>query len=220
MKRLMNFKWSVIVMILFFIVGSYMLSLLPADARIPSHVNIRNEIDGWSSKTGTMLFGGGMMIFLFAMFFLMPWYSPWYRNYEHRNEKIIPTLCFIMILFFALLLLFQIYLAIKNITDPPVQIMLILIGLLFISLGNLLPKMPKNFFIGIKTPWTLTSEDNWIKTHRLGGTLFVISGLIMIIKGFFPKGNMTVQIVTTLIAIGMLLYPMLYSFMLYRKENK
>lgn len=97
---------------------------------------------------------------------------------------------------------------------------LVLIGLLFIGLGNLLPKVPKNFFVGIRTPWTIANEAVWDKTHRLGGLLFVISGLIMILKGFVLLQNSSFQNITGILVLGCLLYPVLHSFILYKKLVK
>ncbi len=220
MLRLKRFKWSVLVIILQFIVMGYFLSILPADAKIPIHWNIHNEIDGWTTKTNAALFNVGVSLGLFLLMFLMPYYSPWYRRYSKRNENFIPTITFILLLFLALINLYCLYIAARG-KEPAIKLIQVLIGLLFIFLGNLLPKAPRNFFVGIRTPWTLANEEVWIKTHRLGGWMFVFSGLIMVLNGFILTANKTLQEISGIFALVILLYPVLYSFLIFRKlENR
>ncbi len=75
--------------------------------------------------------------------------------------------------------------------------------------------------MGIRTPWTLANEEVWIKTHRLGGWMFVFSGLIMVLNGFILTANKTLQEISGIFALVILLYPVLYSFLIFRKlENR
>jgi len=94
------------------------------------------------------------------------------------------------------------------------------VGLLFIFLGNLLPKVPKNYFIGIRTPWTLSSEDIWQRTHRLGGWCFVISGVLMVIRGLLPNMDPSLRLITAIAIFGVILYPGLHSLILYLKRPR
>jgi len=87
-------------------------------------------------------------------------------------------------------------------------------------LGNLLPKIPSNFFAGIRTPWTLSSELVWRKTHRLGGIGFIIGGLLMIIIPLLWKSSQSALIIMFILIMIVCLYPVLYSFLLYKKEEK
>ena len=82
------------------------------------------------------------------------------------------------------------------------RVMLIVLGVLMILIGNYIPKAKSNFFYGIKTPWTLSSEVSWRKTHRLGGKLFVLSGLISIVSQFIFNANIAgiIFFVSTFIA--------------------
>ena len=86
-------------------------------------------------------------------------------------------------------------------------------GLLFIVLGNYLGKVRKNFFIGIRTPWTLASDEVWSRTHRLGGWVFVLIGFLLFINAFvrFPQS----WLIGSIIVVA--LVPVVYSFVLYRK---
>ncbi len=219
MTKLSKFKWAILILVLQVIIVFYFAGILPADAKVPMHWNVNNQIDGWTGKTAGLAFGIGMNVFLFLLLYLMPWYSPWYRKYQERNESVLPQLCTTLVFFIALLSSYSLYVA-KWGEPKGVDMIMILIGFLFIFLGNLLPKVPKNFFIGIKTPWTLANEVIWDKTHRLGGIMFVISGIGMIKKGIFFTHNSLFQTTMTVLVFGMLLFPLLYSFILYKKLGK
>ncbi len=216
MKRLKLFKWSLILLVINVIVMLYFALELPADVRVPIHWNAQGEIDGWTSLLGAVAFHAGGALLLFLLMYLMPYYSPWYKKYEERMERVIPSITSILILFFTVIGGYAMLLARKPDATGNPNMVLILIGFLFILLGNILPKVPKNFFIGIKTPWTLSNDEVWQKTHRLGGVLFVLSGFIMILKGLILTGNRDFQTATTVFAMAIVLYPLLHSFILYR----
>jgi uncharacterized membrane protein len=86
-------------------------------------------------------------------------------------------------------------------------------GLLFVVLGNFMGKLTKNFFVGIRTPWTLASDEVWLRTHRLAGKLFVLSGIGLFISGLVGGGAI-VLVVAIAIAAGI---PVGYSYVLYRR---
>ena len=89
-----------------------------------------------------------------------------------------------------------------------------LVGILFIALGNYLPKCKQNYTVGIKLPWTLNSEENWNRTHHLSGYLFIFAGIIMIITAFLPQ--ISFLSLPALLIAGFV--PMIiYSFVLFKK---
>ena len=89
----------------------------------------------------------------------------------------------------------------------------IFMGVLFIVIGNYLPKTKQSYTMGIKLPWTLASEENWNRTHRLGGFLWVIGGALFILMSFIGWSLAAFLIILAL----MVLAPMVYSYLLYRK---
>ena len=91
-----------------------------------------------------------------------------------------------------------------------------IIGLLFIVIGNYLPKTKQSYTMGIKLPWTLDSEENWNRTHRLAGFLWVIGGVLFIIAALL-KLDFWVDVVILLI---MTLVPTVYSYVFYRRSHK
>ncbi len=91
------------------------------------------------------------------------------------------------------------------------------VGLIFIALGNYLPKSKQNYTIGLKLPWTLSSETNWNKTHHLAGYLWIIGGIVMVIGGFLSQRILPVTIA---IAMVLALVPAFYSYSIYKNEEK
>ena len=91
-------------------------------------------------------------------------------------------------------------------------------GMLFIAIGFMLRKAKRNFFIGIRTPWTLSSDSVWDKTHQLGSILFMVSGALAIIGGFF--GGMIAFWLMFVPLIGSSLFLVIYSYVLYRQETR
>jgi len=91
------------------------------------------------------------------------------------------------------------------------------IGALFVVLGNLLPRFRSNFFIGIRTPWTLSSESVWARTHRVGGYLMVLIGLLLFVAGLVGSARWL------LVAVGgsstLVIVVLVYSYVLWRAER-
>jgi uncharacterized membrane protein len=96
--------------------------------------------------------------------------------------------------------------------------MLPFMGVLFIAVGYMLKKAKRNFFIGIRTPWTLSSDTVWDKTHQLGSVLFMLSGALAIVGGFF--GGMTAFWFLFIPLIGSTVFLVVYSYLLYQDETK
>ena len=98
--------------------------------------------------------------------------------------------------------------------DKEINVMVIVslfVGFLLIVMGNYLPKTKRNYTVGIKLPWTLNSDENWRKTHRLGGYTFILGGLFFLISPFVENQYLI------LITIAIIFFiPMIYSFYLYK----
>ena len=92
------------------------------------------------------------------------------------------------------------------------------VGLLFIVLGNYMSKIKPNWFMGIRTPWTLESEEVWNKTHRLGGKLFILMGLFMVVGTILPLDYFWYLFIAGVLSVS--LVPIIYSYLLFRKLKK
>ena len=94
-----------------------------------------------------------------------------------------------------------------------------MVGILFISIGNMFPKTKRNFSTGIKTPWALSSDTVWNKTHRLGGKCFVIGGILMLTSAFLGNGKIMFG-ATMVVVVAIVVLPMVMSYIWYQQETK
>jgi uncharacterized membrane protein len=104
-------------------------------------------------------------------------------------------------------------------TGTPVRmdrIMMPLIGLFIAAIGFLIPRAAPNWFVGIRTPWTLTSDLSWEKTHKLGGPLFTAFGVLMIVAGFFAPEQAIWVLVTAAVALVVFLFA--YSYQVWKRD--
>lgn len=175
---------------------------------VPTHWNVAGEIDGYSSKVFAV-FGLPAFMTIISLFVQVAMATdPKDASSSHKMQMIgvwiAPILSVILVPICILV-------SMGHKIDV-VMIVLLIIGILFVFVGNYLPKCRQNFTVGIRVPWTLNSEENWKKTHRFGGYVFVVAGLIMIVSGFFQL-HLLAAIGITVAAV----IPIVYSFVLYTK---
>jgi len=176
--------------------------------QLPIHWNSAGEIDDWSSKAFAVFF---VPLILLAVQWLCIFASLADPKKQNHSSKILH-LVFWIIPILSIVLNAIVYATALNKAVRIEVIMPVLIGFLFAIIGNYLPKCKQNYTIGIKLPWTLNSEENWNRTHRFAGRIWLICGLIIMLTGFL--GSFWIIIV---IAILMVLIPFIYSYMLHRK---
>lgn len=218
--RIRSFTPALITLIFNALFSLYFVIVLPETARIPMHWNLAGQPDAYYDKYQALLTGFGLNLLLFVLIYLFPFYSPKYEKEKRRFQKLLPELGFFLILVFSLLNLYGFLVAQKG-EIIPINMVFVLLGLLFIVIGNILPKVPRNFFIGIRTPWTLMDKENWHKTHRLGAYTFIASGLIFLVDSVIPQRFQSLQNALGISSFVLLLYPMLHSFILFMlKKNK
>lgn len=177
--------YNLLIIIATFLLGILMYNKLPES--IPIHWNFAGEVDGYGNKfIGTFMVPLIMIALWLAMIYL-PKIDPKKENYN-KFDKSYKLFQSILLTFFFIMQIIVVLSAMGyNISIN--RAMPIVSGVLMILIGNYIPKAKSNFFYGIKTPWTLSSEVSWKKTHRLGGKLFVLSGLISIVSQFIFNVN-------------------------------
>lgn len=210
---------SIIVIIVQIIFTGIMALQLADEVRIPVHWNIQGEIDGYAGKwSGLLLFPAinlGLLLFMMAM----PIISVRYRNNPQRYKMVLPVVANIIITFFAIIHAYSVLLG-ADIINTKTNMILVIIGGMFVILGNYLPKIPSTYYVGIRTPWTLSSEEVWRKTHKLGGLSFMLGGLLMIFIPFLFPGNTLITEILFITFIFLVLIPIVYSFILYKTKEK
>lgn len=176
--------------------------------QLPIHWNAAGEVDGWASRTFSVFF---MSLFLLAMHWICVIVTSADPKNKNHQSKVLH-LVFWMIPVLSVLVHAIIFATAMGHAVKVEVIMPVFMGLLFIIIGNYLPKCKQNYTIGIKVPWALNSEENWNKTHRFAGWLWVIGGLAMTATGFIG-GFIAFFAIVMIIAV----VPMIYSYILYRK---
>ena len=179
--------------------------------QIPIHWNIHGEVDNWGGK-GFAVFGiAGLMLAMQWLCFFSSMADPKYKNYSPKMFKVVLWICPVIALFLYLL----VYAAALGYPVPIETVMPLLVGAMFIIIGNWLPKMRQTYTMGIKLPWTFASEENWNATHRFSGKVWVIGGLVTMVTAFF--GNFWILLI---VLMAMVVLPTLYSYLYYRRHGK
>ena len=176
--------------------------------RIPSHWNAAGEIDGWSSKPFAVF---GMPLILLAVQWLCVLGTCADPKKQNHPDKILH-LVFWIVPVISVLLHTVTYAVALGYGVRMEMVMPVFIGLVLAIVGNYLPKCKQNYTIGIKIPWTLNSEENWNKTHRFAGWIWLIGGIVIMLTGFFGGFWIFFGIV-----LLMVVAPFVYSYVLYRK---
>ncbi len=184
--------------------------------KVATHWNYQGEVDGWSSKAFAAFFFPGLNLAMYLLFLGMPYLDPKKDRYVEFSKsynafKTIMILVMTVIYFFVGLSGLGYKLPVAMVIPPAV-------GILFVVLGNYLGKIKPNWFIGIRTPWTLSSEEVWNKTHRLGGKIFIIFGLFMIFGVFLPESLFWWLFIALIVPVMFL--PIIYSYFLFRKIKR
>lgn len=189
---------------------------LPAGAELPTHWNATGQVDDTQPALQALLFPAGMTLLLGAVFAVVPALEP----LQEKLQASAPVLRVAWISVLALMVGTQLMIAGPALGwNLGVSFLFVLVGLMFIALGNVMPKSRPGFFVGIRTPWTITDTDNWVATHRLGGKLFMLAGLIVVIAALLPLPDpvrLTVLLVATL---GAAAASIVYSWRFWRKAN-
>ncbi len=193
--------------------GWFLFDKLPD--QMPTHWNIEGQADAYMSKNSAILLFPGITLAIALLFPILSMIDPRKEKYVlfRRPWLILQT---VFVLFFAYMYFVSLYIAL-NPNVPITPFILGGIGVLFIVIGNYLGKVRQNYFVGIKTPWTLHSEEVWNKTQRIGGWTFLFAGIVILINGFVKWQLAAVMIAVIAVAV---VVPIIYSYILYRKLKK
>ena len=185
--------------------------------QMASHWNVNDQVDGYMPKTWGVFMVPLITLGMLLLFLVIPSIDPLKANIAQFREAFnlfIVLMVAFMLYIHALTLTWSLgYTGFKMSTS-----MLPAMGLLFIFIGFMLRKAKRNFFIGIRTPWTLSNDRVWDETHRLGSILFMASGVLALIGGIF--GGMTAFWFLFVPIMGSTIFLLAYSYVLYQRETK
>jgi uncharacterized membrane protein len=181
-----------------------------------THWGMDGTPDGHSSRAFGAWLIPAVMFGVWLIMRVLPKIDPRRENYA-RFAGTYTTLITVVIAFMGLM-----HVAILGVAlGWPIAVPRVIpfaVGAMFVIIGNLLPRARPNWFVGIRTPWTLSSDRVWERTHRLGGVLFVASGLVMIAATFGPPWLLGPAIGVAFVLGGLI--PVLYSLVLWMRERK
>jgi uncharacterized membrane protein len=195
-----------------FIAAAWSWPLVPE--RIPIHWNAAGKVDGYGGKFEGLMVIPLVTLGIYGLFFALPRLDPGRRNYENFA----PAYAMIraaIILFLGVLYAGALVAAHGRQFNMTTVIMPAL-GVMFLVMGNVMGKIRPNYFVGIRTPWTLSSKQSWNKTHRLGGWLFMAFGLVFIMAGFASPALLLPLVIGSSLVLVCVLLP--YSFHVYQRD--
>lgn len=197
-----------IVTILPILIGLVLWNKLPDT--IATHFGADNVPNGWSSKPFAVI-GIPTILLVFHLFALgITLNDPKKRNI---GKMMLSVIFWIIPVVSLIVNIATLSYAMGSKVDIG-MIANILVGLMFIIMGNYMSKNRQNYTVGIRIPWTLGNEENWDRTHRFASKLWVIGGIIFVINGFVQS-----ILILVVIILMTMIAPMIYSFVLYKKGN-
>ena len=181
--------------------------------KVPLHWNINGEIDRYGSKIELGALSLLLPVVTYLVFLVIPKIDP-KKKLDKMGRKL-SSIKFLLTTFMAVLALFIIY-ASKNQSMTSPNYILLLIGVLFVVLGNYFKTIKANYFLGIRTPWTLESETVWKSTHRLAGKMWFVGGILIVISSLIL--NEQQNLIVFLVITGIItLIPIGYSYVTFKR---
>ena len=184
--------------------------------RIPTHWNFRWEVDGYSGGAWGAFSAPCVALAIWLLMPLLRRLDPRRANYE-RFEETFYTIVNLLVLFMAVMHVLTLGSALGWPIDMS-RAMFALLGLIFIVLGNFMPRLRSNWWMGVRTPWTLDNDRVWRETHRMAGWTFVGGGVLALVSIILPE-PVRWQVASAGVA-GAALLPVVWSYVLWRRYQR
>ncbi len=209
-----NLKNDILPIIFILIPTLYLISIWSSlPQTVPIHWNVKGEVDNYGSKNMLIILLALLPYFTYFLLKIIPLIDP--KNKLKNMGKKYEMLKMFLVGFMSLLATFIFYIT-KNDTAVSISFVYSLIGLLFIILGNYFPTIKHNYFIGIRTPWTLENETVWKQTHQMAGKYWMLGGILIIILSLFIDEEFMSTLFLSVTAI-ISLTPIIYSYKISKK---
>ncbi len=204
---------SLAIILFSFFIGAFSYSYMPDI--MPTHWNAQGEIDGYMNKFWGLFFLPILSFGVFLLFVYMPKFEPRKNNFDYFKDYyqgiILVTVGFLFYIYILSIL------AALGYGFNMVRMIAPSFAALFYYIGVTLQKTKSNFFVGIRTPWTISDDIVWEKTHNIGGKLFKVSGILSFFGVFF-KEIAIILILAPILAVTAFVF--VYSYLEYRKIHK
>ncbi|HWQ67587.1 MAG TPA: DUF1648 domain-containing protein [Methanospirillum sp.] len=204
---------SILIILVTLAWGVYLMPSLPD--QLPSHWNVNGDVDGYMPKIPGLLFLPALSLLILGLMVFLPRYDPLYEQY-HDFQPAYEGLILLVVLFLSALYIVTLLWAIGIQIEMNI-LMSILFGLLYGGIGFFFRSVKKTWFVGIRTPWTMSSDQVWKETHQAGVYVFAIAGLFCLGGVIIPDMAYLFIMVPMLIGVCGLVF---YSYLRYKKENR
>jgi uncharacterized membrane protein len=184
--------------------------------RMPTHWNAAGEVDGYMRRPLAIMTSIALPLVTYAVLRLLPRISPVgfkMDEFQHVTDAINLAITLVLAGVAAVVLL-----AASGSDMPVITVVTLLTGGLFVVIGNYLGKVRKNFFVGIRTPWTLASDEVWARTHRVGGWLFVLAGIAIVASAGSARPLLPVVLLASVGSAALI--SVVYSYLVYRNLHR
>jgi len=205
---------SVVLVLIATISGILLWNQMPE--QVASHWGTNDQVNGYMPRFWGVFLMPIITTLMLTLFLVIPSIDPLKANIQQFHESFNT--------FIALIIAFMVYIHVLTLVWNTgytnfrmSSAMLPAMGLLFIFTGRLVSQAKRNYFIGIRTPWTLSSDTVWNETHRLGGKLFVGAGVLSLMGAFFPRYAIWFVMLPVM---GASLFTVVYSYILFQREQK
>lgn len=211
-KKWNGYSW-IMVLLSLVAVGFALFNYNKLPDQLPIHFGVNGEADDHWSKAAVIAFTGGLGLLLPVLFSITRRVDPKWQNYP-RFETAAGIIRLGISAVINGILVFTVCYGLGY--DVQIgSVVMALLGILFMVIGNYMPQLKDNYFIGIKTPWTLSNPEVWRRTHRFSGRAWVVAGLLMLI-GAFLTGAAMITLLFAAIALSVVL-PFFYSLFISRQ---
>lgn len=212
-KETLKKEWYVLILLIIpFGASAYLWNDLP-DV-VPTHFNMQGEADDWGPKWVNAIMFPAIGLATYLSLIFLPFIDP-KKRIESRQK---PIAAIRIMLSFFMVGLYAFIMAKSLGSELEIGIYVnVAVGLLILVLGNYMSSLKQNYFIGVKTPWTLENEEVWKRTHRITAKIWTVGGLLLVMIPFLI-GNQIIywSIFGVLISI-LVLYPVIYSYVIFQK---
>lgn len=177
---------------------------------VPSHWGPDGRVNGHLPKLWGLFLLPAVMAMQCTLVAVLPRISP--RGFSMQSSLTVFNIVMGAVTVVMLWAELMIVGAAVGVPGASPNVLVVLVGALIALIGNYLPKVRKNFFLGIRTPWTLASDEVWLRTHRFGGWVFTIGGIAVVVFGLLGS-----VLPLTIVLLAVVATPIVYSFVIYKR---
>lgn len=182
---------------------------------VPMHWNINGEIDRYGGKPELLILVV-IPLLIYGLFLIIPKIDP--KNKLAKMGNKLNSIRFVTTAIVSALMLIILY-AVKNESIGNLNYIILAIGVLFAALGNYFQTIKSNYFIGIRTPWTLENETVWKKTHKLGGKLWFVGGIAIVVCSLMLNSELNIIVFLAITAV-ISIVPIVYSYLAFQEIKR